>query len=246
MKTILLFLFLSLNLFAQSSILTLFSDNTFNPQTDITSGTLTYWFEWDDLTTVTKNANNKVTLWTNKITLTPADNLAQADTSKSPTYGDGLIFDGTGDFMKTSGAVNVTQPSTVIAVLKQISWKDYEYLWDGNNINNCSLGQRNASPELDIYAGAELRNQAGLTIGEYGIVTAIYNGVNSSIQINDVEAVTGNAGTTDMSGLTLARYGSVDSDWSNVAFKYILIYNGALSASDIALVKLYLREKAGL
>lgn len=157
MKTIILFLFLSLNLFAQSPLLTLFDSGvtyeaetlTYELRVEADGGEVIDLIKtneaiayakangtWDSVYCwvgkdygVKKNANNKIT---KLYTLKGAIDLEQSDTSKSPTwYADSIYYDG-GDFLQKAYTFTVNKPYSFFIVFNTFYLGETaHYLLDG-------------------------------------------------------------------------------------------------------------------
>lgn len=122
----------------------------------------------------------------------------------SPTLNaDGsYTFNGTNQYGKTA-AFTLNQPTCVLMVVKQVSWTDGDYVWDGNTAATMGLAQLGATPNLSVYAGAAISTNPDLPLGTIGVISAVYNGASSSVGVDRNAAVTGDAGTGNGGGFTL-------------------------------------------
>lgn len=248
MKTIILILAISIQIFAQGSrpwgLIVYFSDDTFTPD-KVTSATLAAWYEFDDLSTITKNAADSVSAWADK----SGNNrtLSQTTDNNKPEWSiNGVTFDGSSDYMKTA-TFTLNQPFVIYAIIKPVTWTNLDYIWDGYTAASTRLLQSATTPRVELNAGTSLIESTGyFTLGSYHLVKGYYNSTTSIFQIDNNTAVTGNAGTTNAAGFTLGAYGNGGTRWANVIVKYVIIYSGTPSASDEAKIKDYLNKKAGL
>lgn len=220
------------------------SDSTYDYiNSSINDGDTEAWYVYDDLSTITKTAvTNKVTAWNDK--LGSGHNLIQADstTPKTPIYSsNGVLFDGTNDVMETVG-FTWNQPCVIIMVVKQVTWTDYDYLFDGNTAAGSIAVQRGTTPEIRIQAGNYLTGNTQLAVDTWGIMTVSFNGASSFMQINQTAQTTGNAGTNNMGGFALG--GNADgAQNSNIQVKEIILRK---STTDLAAIYTYLSNKYGL
>ena len=115
-----------------------------------------------------------------------------------------------GDYMKTSLASTWVQPITVMAIINQVTWGINKSFIDGNSGVSVLLYQNPSTPNIGFIAGGSQRQNSGLAVGTFGIVTAFANGTTSSyIQINNGTPVTGNVGTNNPLGLTIGARGDL-------------------------------------
>ena len=129
--------------------------------------------------------------------------LQGTDAARPALQADGsVLFNGTSHYLKCN-AFTLNQPTWVVMAVKQVSWTDGERMTDGNTIDTGLIQQQGVSPNIRIYAGTALTGITSLAIGAYGVLSAILNGANSSIQHNLGSPVTGNAGSANMGGFTL-------------------------------------------
>lgn len=195
-------------------------------------------------TYMTKNASDFVSNW--KDLSGNSHDLLQATGTKQPLYQSaGILFDGVDNFLKTA-AFTWNQPEMIYAVLKQITWND-RILWDGNSQDTMYLSQHTATPKVNIYAGSYLASDnANLAVGTFAVVRALYNGANSSLQINDTKATAGNVGALNAGGFTLANRGSVTNFYTNIQVKEIILRKTADDAATQQAIYNYLKAKYGL
>lgn len=149
-----------------------------------------------------------------------------------------LLFDGATTQM---GATSFTlaQPVTVYMVFKSVTWTSNDTIYDGNAGNSMRLYQVGVSPSLSMGAGPASN---ALAVDTYGIITNIWNGASSVIQINNLTEATANAGTTSPSGFKLGEFGGTSAN-SNIQVAEICIYNTAHDASQRTTIKNYLAAK---
>lgn len=156
-----------------------------------------------------------------------------------------LLFDSSGssNFMAT-GAFTLNQPTIVYSVLKQISWGNGVYIWDGSAIAMMAMYQGGVTPQLNLNAGAGTGTNGNLPTGQNSVVTAIYNGASSSLKVDGSAAATGNAGANNAGAFVLGHAGNGTAP-SNIQVKEIIIRNVADSAAVQAQIRALLKSIHG-
>jgi len=265
MKNIILFLLLSLslNLFAQSKLLLLIGDDiSYLPATksyiarvEADGGTIinpTYINDafknnldsvkcWVSASFgIKKDANNKVT---KLYDLKGLFDYFNTDTSKCPTWlasgingKPAISFDGVNDYLIDTVFAGITQPTTHIIALQRNSTQFAVQISD-NIVSRQVIGYQGSGspPALYIYAGASLNDTTILGVGTKIILSAVFNGVNSKIYINNVLKMSGNAGTNifgsnNVSERTLLGTSNPSAQFSKTILgDYILKQNTGLS-----------------
>jgi hypothetical protein len=173
--------------------------------------------------------------------------LVQADTGKQPVIkqfvtNSGVttalysgLFDGVNDYMNTTQTDDWMQPTEVIMSVKSVTWTSADCLIDGHDANHrMAIYQTSSIPKMAIYGGVNLNgNNNNLNIGTFGVISAKYNSANSYYQVNNLTAATGNAGTNDCYGFTLAaHFGGSNS--SNIETGTVVIgYFTSIQESNI-------------
>jgi hypothetical protein len=157
--------------------------------------------------------------------------LQGTDAARPAGQSDGsVLFNGTSHFLKTA-PFTLNQPTWVVMALKQVSWTGNDRIFDGNAQNACALFQGIATPGLRIYAGSSLSQNSELAVGVAGVVSAVFNGASSSLRVNNTAATTGNPGTNNMGGFTLAANGA-NTEPSNIQVYEVALFPIAPSAAQ--------------
>lgn len=139
-------------------------------------------------------------------------------------------FDGSNDQLKAV-AFSFNQPCTVYFMVKQNSYTSTDYLFDGNTTNLMGLAQNVTDPNIRQNAGVQGTENSGFAKNTFRILTAIYNGVNSVLQVdNNGTSITSNAGTNNPAGFTLGSRGD-SSRFGNITVLEVLAYNTVHSQS---------------
>lgn len=234
MKISLLILLFTASIFAQSNLLLLMGDAKFNPVVNRSSDIL-LGIEFGS--GVTKDANNKVTQW-NDLSAN-AHNFIQADTSKSPTYTvNGMFWDGTNDFMATASFTS-NQPRTVYIVGQSSDVTGVRGFVDGATALTGAV----------YFTGGTINSRAGtLLVGDaasintWYVITAVFNTTSSTIQLNDVAANSGDAGSSNVSnGFCVGARGT--AGFLNGYIKAVYIMTGVDDDAEQIAMKEYLNTK---
>lgn len=165
-------------------------------------------------------------------------------TIKEATGFQSILFDGVDNFLKTV-AFTLNQPTTVYILFKQVTWTDQDYIIDGGTSNKGVVFQNSATPQLNIFAGTTTGANTDLSLNSYDVASIIFNGASSLLQIGNGSSSNGDAGTSDMGGLTLAAQGSGFSS-SNIQVKEVIIYPVARTTNENTLMQAYLANVGDL
>lgn len=212
----------------------------------IEDGNTVGWYVFDDLSTITKDAGTgEVSSWRDK--LASGHDLLQATATRYPVWNaaTGITFDGSNDSLKAI-AFTLNQPVFIYAIIKQISWTDGDRVWDGNTNDSLGLLQITTTPRLAIVGAADwvniINNDNG-QLGLYHVVRCLYNGANSSFQINETAKVTGTVGSGNPGGFTLGKLGVSNGGWANITVSEIIVRKVADSAGDESMIYNYLANR---
>jgi len=148
-----------------------------------------------------------------------------------------LLFNGVDSFLKTA-PFTLNQPTTVYFLGRQVTWTSSMIIYDGDAVNSGVLQQTASSPQIRAFAGSGSATISP-NLGAYAVVSTVFNGAASVLQLNLDSPVTGNFGSANMGGFTLGRNG-LSGAFSNIQCKEVLIYNSAHDANQRAAVIAYL------
>lgn len=166
-------------------------------------------------------------------------NLTQATAGSRPTLSAALAelngkygvgFDSVDDFIQTAG-FTLTQPETILSVLRQRSWSAGRIFYDGVTDLSGVLQQITATPQLRMYAGTALGAVTALPLGRFGQVTTVFNTTASGLTIGGARQATGAAGSGNMGGVTLGYYSA--SGGADAQFSEHMVYRGVVGAYDL-------------
>jgi hypothetical protein len=215
------------------------------PKNPLQDGNTVAWYDFTDLSTITKDSNDFVSRWNDK--LNSGHDLLQPIGSSQPKWvnSNGILFDGVDDWM--DGSFTFSQPEFIYIVFKQLGWADPRYIFDGYNTDGGYLRQRIISPNWQLVAGG-----IGITINnafplnEFGIVRALINGANSKIIPNNFIPSTGTLNAGNMGGFTLAQRGQQNTFRSNIQVKEVILRNVVDTPTNEINIYNYLKIKYNL
>lgn len=206
---------------------------SFNPLS--IAWTHAYWTEGTDFIAQGYTNGSAIGTWPDEVA---TSDLAQATAGFKPTLvtadsnfnGQNIIrFDGTDDRLVNDWA-DLSQPNEFFVVARARSIPTWAYIFDGiNATDRNALYHDDGTDKWNIFAGLSLEGAASNTLAH--VFRVIFNGASSSLFIDEVNTITGNAGAQASSGLTVGtRYNGVDPGPIDVAF--IAVKNGALTATE--------------
>jgi hypothetical protein len=175
----------------------------------ICSYSLTAWtasnptglFQWYDASSGPAPTTNgtALTQWSDRSTSNNTLNVIEGTGGKYYTnIQNGLpavYFDGGGD-LAGANLADVAQPSTMFVVAKPTAWSTggYQTIIDEYN-GTQQVGKTTGNTNSYAYAGTSLQGDA-MSSNNTFIVSAIFNGASSSIEVNNGSWIGGNAGTS--------------------------------------------------
>ena len=208
----------------------------------INDGNTAAWYDYTDATTFTLTGSD-IIRWND--VLASGHDLKQGNILLRPTLeADGVLFNGSGDFIVTDTFV-LGQPVMIYCIVRMETWTDWDYISDGFTVNGGAIIQENVSPKVCLYAGSQSGFAAGLTVGSFGIVRALFNGANSKLIVNAGVPVTGNFGAGTMAGISLGGKSDGNSP-AHVTIKEYIARAVDEAAADEAAIYAYLKAKYSL
>ena len=143
---------------------------------------------------------------------------------------DAVRFDGINQYGENAGVVRNFQPQTVYIVMNSVAWNSPRRVHD-NSANTMRLYQLTITPNLSIRCAAIVDGNPDLAIGTWGVMTAVYDGLNSEIRTNLNASVIGNAGGASANGLVLGSTGGGGGQFCNYECGYLILRTGADSTA---------------
>lgn len=202
-------------------------------------GNTVRWYDFSDITTLTDDGGGVISAAKDK--LNDGGDISSVGTSRPILTNTGLLFDGINDYMRTAAGLVYNQPVMIYLVIKQVSWGSYRRIL-GGTAGACMIRQRETSPNIQLNAGTNMGNYS-VPLGEYFILRVLFNGANSSIQRNNVAAVTGDAGTAAIGSFGIGTYYDADGSWSNIELRESIFRDAADDANVQAAIYSYLEKK---
>jgi hypothetical protein len=180
------------------------------------------------------------------------NHLVQATGAAQPTRTLGAVnglpsidFDGSDDSMGVTFAM--AQPTTVFLFASQTTWTIFDVLLDGNPTNGTMQILQNAvSPNLEMRAGAALGPNTNLPLTTFGLITAIFNGASSTLQVNNTAEVNGNAGASGGGGIRLGCRGDGGGNFANMRVLEAIVTGAVATSTERTNVRAYGSARYGI
>tara|TARA_R100001143_G_scaffold2670_1_gene5539 strand:+ start:737 stop:1435 length:699 start_codon:yes stop_codon:yes gene_type:complete len=215
--------------------------SSFSPD-DISS--LKNWYDINDISTITKDGSNRVSAVADK---KGTDNLLQTTSGDQPLWVESgqngkSELNCTGDrAMITSSGATISQPVSVYAVLKLPASKaSTQRIIEAESGTGKPTFLDNDSNFWKIAAPTEIVSTNADEEDTWVLARIIYNGASSSLALDEVTVISGNAGTNAYTGLDISGEG--DSR-SNITLGELLKFNAVLSTADNDDLVEYLSDK---
>ena len=210
------------------------------------------WYDASDLNSITKDSSNLVSQINDK----SGNDNNLTESSAKPLWVDGgqngldVVDFASSKVMKAEWTAKA-QPITFCAVLKTpTSTGSQQNLWDNYDNTNSSMGFINrdgSDTYFQMFAPSSLNEGSGDTpySGTWTFFVNTYDNTNSSMRINGSEKATGTVGTNSSYGLTLSNH-RTGSTYGNIILGELMVFDKALSASEITDVNNYFSKKWGI
>jgi len=193
------------------------------------------------------NVSGKVPSWNDII---GTDNLTDlGNSTRTPTFSasainghNAILFDGVNHMLQK--AFTLVQTLTYFYVMKQVTWATNDTISNGIGSNQMLLRQHTASPKVHQYAGLSGADNADMIIGNWHIVSCVYNGASSSIRVDDNAETATSIGTQDPGGIELGRNNGVN--YANFEIAELIVYPNAIVGATRNDVHNFLKSKYAL
>jgi hypothetical protein len=225
--------------------------NSSNYLSILQDGNTVGWWIADDLTTITKDGNNLIDIWKDKINnfqLNIADNGAGA--SLSPLWtSDGVRFGLSGNTALSTPVFSVMQNLIYYMVLKVISLNaSYSWWIEGSGgarpVFYCN-GAYSATNYF-IYNGSETNSGISVDTAKFVIARVIYNDANSYLKIDNAVSSAFNANGVTTTQLYLGRFQNNNIYNSRYYVKEFIARRIVDTTVNEAAIYNYLKAKYGL
>lgn len=155
-----------------------------------------------------------------------------------------LEFDGVDDRLVTAGFA-LGHPWDRVSAIRQTAWTAGRRIFaSGNGAAAGLLYQNPASAQLCLFDGFAAGANGGAAIGAVAAVTERHNGAASQLFVNGGAAVTGNAGGTAASGMSIGA-DPAGTNASAFHFYGLCLVKAALGDAQLAALKSHFALKAG-
>jgi len=211
------------------------------------------WYDSTDLSTITKDGNERVSQWRDK--LGSDKNLIQTVGTKQPIWSstNGIMLDNVDDNMMTLNIYSgITQPFTTFLVFANNTWKNYTNIFGFQYTMDIV---QNGTPNIirmgsTMAAGGNWENNHLLpfqtTLGNFNLVCAEYNTPNFKFTVNDI------TNTTTSLINNYSTFGKIQIGWdwfygySSKYYKEIIVFNHLISSQETIKINNYLKNKYNL
>ena len=245
MKALLLILCLSISglLLGQKVVI-----YTPTAQQILESGNTIAWYDAFDLSTITKNASDTVSRWNDK--LGSGNDFVSGsclwDTDR------GMTFNGITQYLKTA-VLDIDQPLMIYAVIRQRTWSEGKFIFDGNTIYSSTLYQTGGIENnfIRARAGAASAVNNALGMDSWSVVRLLFNGANSFLKIDDNVVInvtsqgptTGDFGALSCNGFTIAAPGNLTPGYNaNIDVQTLILCNEVHSSTNEEVINSYLKD----
>lgn len=184
--------------------LSLQSADFWNPSDD--AANLALWFSSDSGITL---VGNEVSQWNDRSG--NARHLTPAAATNRPKFTAGalnglpeILFDGGNDYLQT-GAFVLSQPFTCYFLARQVTYTQFERLFQGAAANDAFMHQSNVvAPNVSMRTGATTGPTfTTWTVGTYGILDGKWSGSGTKARFHQQTEVGGDPGTGGLTGFKL-------------------------------------------
>jgi len=216
---------------------------------DVLSLSPALWLDASDTSTITESGG-AVSQW-DDLSGNGYD-VVQATAAKQPRSGTRTInglnvldFDGADQLLVDSG-VTLTQPNTLIAVMKFDTVGIFDYPLDGaNGTDRHILGALSPATNWAMYTNTGLIGSVAISTTTQQLLVGVFNTTSSVLRVDGVQAASGNAGSTDYRPISVGSGASGSSAFDGIIAEIIVI-DGLLTADQITATESYLAQKWGI
>lgn len=207
-------------------------------------GNTTRWFDFTDVSTITKDGSNNISRVNHKL-----DNTKYIQPwNGAPAWStdNGATFDGTNDGLRTTTNLAITGSFTVYLVMKvnTQTYNKHVLCFDESYITGIKYGATPDSVFLeDLSTSAD---KAGLGTSVFRIVRLRIDGVNSFIQINKLIASTGNWASYGISWLNIGSGPVNASTFAACSVRELIVRKVADSDDNMENIYAFLKSKHNL
>lgn len=141
-----------------------------------------------------------------------------------------IRFDGSNDSLAAS-TFTLNQPITHCLIFNNVSWSDPRRVFDGGSNDSGSFLQHPSGTTMSFYAGSSFISAGAYGTATWNLSTIIFNGASSSARKNADSPATGNPGSANPGGVTLAAKAD-NSTFSNIEVSEWVVWPSSLSSDS--------------
>ena len=203
------------------------------------------WLDASDTSTITE-VGGAVSQWDDKSG--NGNDVVQATAALQPTTGTRTVnslnvLDFTSDALSVSYASSINQPGYVFLVASFDSLPaSTMILFDSNTGTRWQL-YKSTSNNWTMNGGSIVTGSAADT--NVNVITATFDGASSSVYVNQVSKVSGDAGSSAMTGLVVGAGAALGANHDGIIAEMIIV-SGTLTAGEISDTESYLADKWGI
>jgi len=175
----------------------------------LTDANTVAWYDYSDLTTITKDGANLVGSWNDKNAT--GHNLVQTNDLYKPLYTvDGVYFS-VDEYMQS--IFTYGEPYTIYIVFKPTLWGVNRTLLDGYNNLSLIFRNRTITPDYQIYTGATYADSVSFPLNEQNTATIKVTDGTQKLYKNNIigsDKIT-SGGMIQLAGLTVGRSGDLNA-----------------------------------
>ena len=178
-----------------------------------------------------------------------ARHATQATAAARPTFrkssgGTWVSFDGVDDYLATASWTDLSQPNDIFFVGAASNYSGSSIFLDGLDASHeHSVVLYASGPSWRLDGGTLL--SGGTPSPSPHVFHAHFDGASSTLRVDGVQVIAGNAGTESINGLILGGYHGLNGLWLNGLLGEVLLYSATLSTTDRDAVEAYLAAKWG-
>ena len=148
-----------------------------------------------------------------------------------------------GSYYRVTFAGALSQPNTFFCVLKCSNMASVPSLWDGVAAGHRALVYGGGATTVNLTNGTVQIGSAAIDISTFTTLIVTHNGASSNIEANGTSKVTGDAGSNDITGITIGEDALVSTTPPNADVAEFGVINGAVSGAQLASLRGYLRAR---
>lgn len=157
---------------------------------------------------------------------------------------DAITFDGVDDVLTVTFAL--AQPLTFFAMIRQDTWTNGDILLNAKTVSAAvAIQQLTTTPGIGLNAGAVLGPTSSLVLSTFGLVTGIFNGASSVIQVNNIAETAGAAGANVPTGISAGARGD-GTAFAACAIAEIICMAAVATAGERANMRAYSQARYGV